>query len=115
MTLLVSADGVPYGRFVRIGDATVPPAPLAIYAGRYRSNELETIYTIAETEHGLKVSVPRQPPAPLHHLHKHAFQMGDRTLRFELGEDSKATAFNLSSPRAQGLCFERRPQDSINR
>ncbi len=113
--LLVSADGVPYGSFERIGDATLPADPPAAYVGHYLCDELGTVYTVAETDTGLTVSIAGREPAPLRHVHEHAYQLGDKTVRFELGDEGQATTFTLSSPRAQGLGFARRPQDSINR
>lgn len=107
--LFVSADGVPYGHFERMAGDTMPPAPADSYSGSYVSPELATVYKVSETGDGLSVSVAGRTAEPLRHLHEHAFQMGDRTLRFEPDDQTgRAAAFTLSSPRAQGLRFVRR-------
>jgi CubicO group peptidase (beta-lactamase class C family) len=79
---------------------------LAAYAGRYRSDEIDSTYEIAVDGPGLSLACLRFEPLKLAPGDRDAFD-GPWRLVFQRGADGAPNAFTLSSGRARGLVFRR--------
>lgn len=88
------------------------PADLAGFAGRYLSDELETIYTMVVVEGRLVARHRRHGDIPLTPAEPDAFDAGqwffDR-VRFERDAAGSVTAFRLTTGRARNVLFRRMP------
>lgn len=84
------------------------------YAGRFRSAELKTEYVLDIVDDGLVARHPRRPPAPLRPYQPDTFA-GDLGLpvRLDFQRDShgRVAGFVLSGPVADGVRFERVPEE----
>ena len=90
-----------------------PPAgarrpPLAPFAGRYYSDELDALYEIAVSGSTLTLKRPRATPETLTARDAVTLTGTVGTLRFTLGADGRAERFVLDAGRVQNLAFVRR-------
>jgi CubicO group peptidase (beta-lactamase class C family) len=87
-------------------------AALAAFAGRYLSDELETIYTMAVVDGKLVARHRRHGDIPLTPAEPDAFDGGQwffGRVRFERDAAGGVTAFRVSSGRARNVLFRRMP------
>lgn len=105
-------DGVRTPLVLRAAPATQPsPSELAAYAGRYRSDELGTSWTMTPEGGGLRVGyqhgrsrVGLLRPAGPDTFSDHEYVL----VIFERDVQGRVTGFNVSTPRVQNLRFARR-------
>ncbi len=80
------------------------------YEGAYRSNELDTTYTIVADNGGLRAKRQRGDDIVLTPIDKDRFieaDAGDLTVRFERARTGRVRGFELSVERAVGILFEK--------
>ena len=98
-------------RAVRVDDEEEAKSlDLSAFAGRYLSQELETIYTIAVTDSDqLELRHRRFKPVPLHHAADDRFNGGFPVVSVEFvrDEDGQVTALKAGNVRARDIVFER--------
>lgn len=89
--------------------AAAETAPLDAYAGRYRSDELDSIYSIAPRGDILLARGPRGLAIRLRRVHGEGFAAMDTTIdvQFQRSENGDVTGFLLSSERAWNIAFTR--------
>jgi CubicO group peptidase (beta-lactamase class C family) len=78
---------------------------LALYAGRFTSDELGTTYLLAEQGDKLLLTVPRSEPAPLVHVEGDTFTVPMYGVSLKFTKDRKS--FTLDAGRVKGLTFRR--------
>ena len=89
-------------------------APLADYAGRYVSDELEAIYTVEEADGELRLVHRRaEDPLTLSHVSGDAFTGGFpiASVDFERDEAGAVTGFRAGNGRARGVWFKKAPSE----
>jgi CubicO group peptidase (beta-lactamase class C family) len=92
----------------RVTPFTPPPASLAAFAGDYRSEELDSTYTLAVVDRGLTFRIARRPAHPLQPIRPDAFAgplVGVITFTRDAG--GAVTGFTVHGDGARGIRFER--------
>jgi hypothetical protein len=100
-----------------VPDRTLTPAELAEYTGTYRSDELNTTFTLTVRDGSLVVRGWRDEYGRLRPVLADVFvlrppQLPAAVLRFTRGGRKEPTGFTLSTERCKGIRFARdRPAD----
>jgi CubicO group peptidase (beta-lactamase class C family) len=92
----------------RVAPFTPPPGSLAAFAGAYRSDELDSTYTLAVTDGQLTFRIDRRPPHALQPIRTDAFAgplVGVVTFTREPG--GAVSGFTVHGDGSRGIRFER--------
>ena len=104
-TLEMDGERRVYRRVEETGE--VPPS-LQDYAGQYRSDELQTSWSVQMRDGGLVLQHRRQGEIPLRPGARDRFSGSNLgSLQFERDSDGKVTAFKVTTGRVRNLRFER--------
>jgi CubicO group peptidase (beta-lactamase class C family) len=93
---------------VRAEPASLSHVQLAEYGGSYYSPELDVVYTVSAGEGGLTLSVGKQSVRRLVPDGADVLRAGNRSVRFQRGDDRGITGFLLDAGRVRNLRFEKR-------
>lgn len=94
--------------FEKVPERRMTAAELAVYSGRFYSDELDTTYTIAREEGRLVLLRPGAAPQRLSPLVPDEFMAGPFTLTFTRAARGRVDGFVLDVGRVRHLRFERR-------
>lgn len=98
--------------FVRKDPINIPLNDLPPYLGTYLSDEAETTLTIEMGERQLQVFQKPNTSFMLQSIYQDAFiNPKNQLFQFQRDTSGMITGFKLSSERAQGIWFERRPEN----
>jgi hypothetical protein len=83
---------------------------LASYTGRFRSTELDTVYSLSEVKGTLTLRNGDEPPQKLTAIAKDEFDAGDLgRLVFERDASGRILGFRVFTQDARGIAFKREP------
>src|SRR5262249_61566723 len=97
------------GRWEPIPPWTPSGADLGAFAGRYSSDELDTVWRLSAEDGRLFIRHRGLPEAPLQPTVTDVFSLEGMTLRFVRGPSRAVTGFTLDDGRVLGIAFEREP------
>ena len=95
--------------FRRVEIPSYGEAELAAFDGRYHSDELGADYRMVARGDSLEVVVGTRAPETLSAGIRDEFRWGNAVIRFTRSGKGDVTGFRLSTDRARGVRFERRP------
>ncbi|MCS6817579.1 MAG: serine hydrolase [Blastocatellia bacterium] len=99
--------------YEKVTPVTLSPERLLEYVGRYESEELDAVYTIAREGEALVVHARGIPASPLQHLREDEFlSLAGLHYQFRRDAQGRIVGFILNAGRARGLWFARRPPGS---
>jgi CubicO group peptidase (beta-lactamase class C family) len=93
---------------IRVEEPRLGEPLLASYAGRFRSGELDTIYSLSEDKGALILRNGDKPPQKLSPITKDEFDAGDfGRLVFEHDSRGRVLGFRVFTQAARGIAFEK--------
>jgi hypothetical protein len=91
-----------------IEPAHLSEAELAMFAGRYHSDELDATYTLSAEKGRLKINEGDKPPVIFDPATPNEFYSSDfRTLVFQPDADGHISSFNVFTQSARGIMFNK--------
>jgi hypothetical protein len=106
--LRLALHGRPHADYALVPAHSPTDTELTRWAGSYDNSELAATYVLTWDGEHLWAQVGRTPTAQLRPGGPGIMRLDDRTLTFELSDDSSISGFTLSADRAWGFWFARR-------
>lgn len=106
MTARLDLEGESYFDGKKVSDIRLSHAELSAFAGRYKSEDLDAMYTVSLEQEGLTLTIRNQPPIRLKPIGPNQFEAGDLgAILFQVDAPHGVSGLTLFSQAARGIAF----------